>query len=166
MLWGTMNIDLESLAAFAQALFSLASRVKKLKPADKYEKSQFRGAMKAIVQSVGNLQPARVSRSALEVAKVLELDDLPSLRWDRQKKKDPGRKKLLREHKTPVSWIVERAISCESDKQVQDLLARMEIAWITREEDDRLSENGHRSKRPDSDDAYRKAGIELLPLPQ
>lgn len=46
---------------------------------------------------------------------------------------------------------------------VQVLADNLRLAWITKEEDARLTALGYRHKRPDPDAAYAEAGIVLLP---
>jgi hypothetical protein len=80
--------------------------------------------------------------------------------WYEQPRYDKGRKELLMEHKNPVEeiWI---KLHEEPWNAEHILKKEIHIVWVTREEDKELTRLGYRTKRPDSDKAYREAGIEL-----
>ena len=83
------------------------------------------------------------------------------LAWEDQPKYDPGRKNILMEHKNPVEEIWLKLL--DSPEKTFDTLKKYHtLVWVTREEDNRLNTLGYRSKRPDSNKAYREAGIEIL----
>tara|TARA_X000001382_G_scaffold21504_1_gene13094 strand:+ start:32 stop:484 length:453 start_codon:yes stop_codon:yes gene_type:complete len=83
------------------------------------------------------------------------------MNWYNQNKYDKGRKELLMEHKNPVEEIWQKL--CASPWDTQKILKKeIHIVWVTRKEDAELTRLGYRSKRPDSDKAYREAGIEIL----
>ncbi len=82
------------------------------------------------------------------------------MNWYEQPKYDKGRKQLLMEHKNPLEeiWIK----LCEEHWNTERILVEeIQIVWVTREEDHELTRLGYRTKRPDSDKAYREAGIEI-----
>jgi len=83
------------------------------------------------------------------------------LEWENQPKYDPGRKSILMEHKNPVEEIWLKLL--ESPENTFDIIENHHIlVWVTREEDKQLNKLGYRSKRPDSNKAYKEAGIEIF----
>lgn len=108
-----------------------------------------------------NLIP-RVSVNAEIAARRIGVD-LRLLDWHDQPKFDPGRKLFHLEHIVPVSDIRKSCCIASSREAVLEVLInQIAVAWILKEEDERLVRLGFRSIRPDPEAAYRAAGIELI----
>lgn len=109
------------------------------------------------------LRRYRVSVAAAEVAASLGAD-LRTLTWAKQPKVDKGRVLLHYEHTATLGGVI-AALCAEPDRErtVSVLVEDVSIAWITKEEDRRLTELGFRTERRDPVVAYRAAGIQLLP---
>lgn len=91
--------------------------------------------------------------------------DLRQQTWQTQPTFDPGRRIFHYEHMQPIV-VVRAAVAgaTSPDDVVQILRREVRLAWITKEEDARLTAKGYAFKRPDPDDAYRQARIELQVL--
>lgn len=108
-----------------------------------------------------NLTP-RVSIKAHEVAQCIGVE-LRHMDWHDQPKFDPGRKVFHMEHVVPVKNVRGSCILAPSKEAVLDVLKQqIVIAWILKEEDNRLNQLGFRSNRPDPWGAYKAAGIEII----
>jgi hypothetical protein len=106
---------------------------------------------------------AEVSEAAAEVTASLEVD-LRVQPWQAQAGFDAGRRLLHYEHMTPVGRLVALVRSADTpDEIVSALSDHLRVAWITKEENSRLTALGFRHKRPDPEAAYQAAGIVLLP---
>jgi len=101
------------------------------------------------------------SKKAIEEAQKLNIN-LSKMHWQNQSKFDPTRKVFIFEHKTPIKMIIDRILLNDSD--INNILESIEIAWITKEENDILDKKGYKSNRPDPNLAYKEAGIILLPI--
>jgi hypothetical protein len=123
---------------------------------DKKEKAGIKYGTKMLIRQI--ITKKYWSVNALKVA---QENNIPlDLDWPKQSKYDPGRKMLLMEHKNPLEEMWKKLIA-EPEKTTEILNKENVIVWVTREEDNKLTELGYRSKRPDSDKAYREAGIKL-----
>ncbi|WP_329462070.1 hypothetical protein [Streptomyces sp. NBC_01431] len=104
-----------------------------------------------------------MSTAAAELAAGLGVD-LRRETWHSQPKFDPGRAVFHYEHMNPVGEIVSRLGAAECAGDVVVLISEsLRLAWITKEEDCRLTALGFRQRRPDPQGAYAQAGIVLLP---
>ena len=116
---------------------------------------------------------ARVSVKAQEAAGAM---DLSQCKWNQQPSllDDPERELFHYEHMYPVSQMREKLIELSDPgrevsedqiiKEIESELDKFDIAWVLKEEDNKLNEMGYQSKRPPNPlDAYREAGIVLLP---
>lgn len=101
--------------------------------------------------------------AAIALAETLAVD-LRTVRWHDQLKFDPGRKQFRLEHVVPVNEIRNRCLRATSATEVAGCLAEGRVAWILRNENQRLNDLGFNSKRPDPAAAYRAAGISLAGL--
>jgi hypothetical protein len=68
------------------------------------------------------------------------------------------------EHKTPANIFKEELIQLANEGKlttdaIVEMIDNQEYWWITKEENERLNAKGFKSKRPDSDEAYRLCGI-------
>jgi hypothetical protein len=103
-----------------------------------------------------------VSVAAKRLADALGVD-LRVQTWHTQSHFDKGRLIFHYEHMNPVSELRSR---CLAHSQVDAILLVLDrdirVAWITKEEDLELTRLGFRASRPDPEEAYRIAGIELL----
>ncbi|WP_089107443.1 hypothetical protein [Streptomyces hyaluromycini] len=104
----------------------------------------------------------QVSVAAAEKATAIGVD-LRQETWHSQTRFDPKRAVFHFEHMTPVSQIA-KALACADSVGaiVQTLSDGLQLAWITKGEDARLTALGYRHKRPDPDAAYEEAEIVLL----
>jgi hypothetical protein len=100
--------------------------------------------------------------------------DLSKCDWDDQRTKmgDPDRDVFHYEHVYPVSQLRDKLIELSDPErtegkirdEIKNELKKVEIAWITIEENGRLDAKGYRSQRPTNPlDAYNEVNIELLP---
>jgi hypothetical protein len=128
------------------------------KSENKTEKSAIKYGTKMLIRQIELMTEPLWSKKAISCA---QENNIPlDLKWNNQTRYDPGRKNLLLEHKNPVEEIWLKLL--ESPENTGDILKTHHVVvWVTREEDNRLTELGYRSKRPDSDKAYEEAGIEI-----
>jgi hypothetical protein len=125
---------------------------------DKKERSAIKCGIKMLIRKTEFGVKPLWSKSAMIYA---QENNIPlDLEWKNQPKYDPGRKNLLMEHKNPVEEIWLKLL--ESPENIFDTLKSHHVlVWVTREEDKRLNKLGYRSKRPDSNKAYKEAGIQI-----
>ncbi len=118
-----------------------------------------------LCRELEDFAPRNVSVGAVGEAERLGIGDLRHFHWDDQpgRMSDPDRLIFHWDHVDTVSSL-KRALldgAVLTPRHCTEIVARSRIAWITKEEDRRLTTLGFRSKRPDPDAAYRAAGIEL-----
>ncbi len=116
-------------------------------------------------QQMERFCPPRISAAALREAERLGIRDAASWRWRDQAKYDRGRKVFHFEHKEPVSQMRNKLLQADGEvtlADVKETLRKSSVVWILKEEDRRLTANGHASRREDSDAAYCAAGIEVI----
>lgn len=80
--------------------------------------------------------------------------------YHQQYKFDKGRKTFIKEHKYPVSDMIEDMM--KNPSKTTEILLQAEFGWILKEEDKRLPKN----KRGDHSKVYEEAGIELIRNPE
>lgn len=152
---------------FARGLLdkSLAVNDPRLSP---YQRSRLRESLGVDVRKLGDMavpaaRPPRISEAARSLAEGLGVDLLHET-WQSQPGFDPGRTVFHYEHMATVSTIVDAMRDVETVTGAMDTLYDLiEVAWITKGEDARLTALGYKSKRPDPAKAYTEAGIRLLP---
>jgi len=151
--------------AFATSIFFIA-RALSSNDLEKSERQRLREAINDDIRKYSNFLPHRVSKAAARLAGELTPSiDLALHNWHSQGRFDKKRTLFVTEHFNPVSRIVDLCIDAGSIEAIEKILAHdLRIVWVTREEDQRLNKNGHRSDRPDADEAYRLAGIEISEL--
>jgi hypothetical protein len=108
-----------------------------------------------------DLRPPEVSAAALAAAP--EGIVLYREAWHSQPRFDPGRAVFHVEHVVPVRSLREDCIAATTEDAVVGVLAGIRVAWILKSEDRELSRLGYRTLRDRPDEAYREAGIELVP---
>lgn len=118
-----------------------------------------------LCREVEDLAPRNVSVAAMQQATGRGLGDLRRFHWDDQIKGmgDAGRATFHWDHFVPVS-VLRRALLEEREPtsaRCAEILRTARIAWITKDEDRRLTKLGFRHLRPDPEAAYRDASIEL-----
>jgi hypothetical protein len=92
--------------------------------------------------------------------------NLCSKNWHDQPMFDPGRRAFHLEHFVPVSAIRNACLEERSEAGILKILrTRLQIVWILKTEDAKLTRLGYRSRRSDPEAAYRAAGIEIAGQP-
>jgi hypothetical protein len=113
----------------------------------------------------GDFVPVHVSKKAEHYINQNNLGNIFEIGWGEQAKfeKQPNRKtcKLKHEHKIPVNEQIGKLMKARTIEDVLEIYLNQEIVWILKEEDKKLP----KSKRPDSDKAYRDAQIEIIKNP-
>jgi hypothetical protein len=106
-----------------------------------------------------------VSVKAQNQADNLGIGDLARFQWDDQttKMNDPKQKIFHFEHMKPVGDIFKELMGLEpvDVSRVHTILLQTKIAWITKDEDQRLRRVG----RIEPIDEYKRAGIDLIAAP-
>lgn len=109
-----------------------------------------------------DMKRPEVSQAAQRVAEQCGLQ-ICEKNWYDQSKFDPGRKLFHLEHVNPISCIRKKCEMAKSEDETLGILkTQLRIAWILKEEDDKLTRLGYRYKRDDPEGAYRAANIVLL----
>lgn len=104
-----------------------------------------------------------VSVAAAQRAATLGVD-LRTQTWQTQPKFDPRRIVFQYEHMRPIVAIrIALGLATSPDDVVETIRRDLRLAWITKEENLRLTSLGYNSVRPDPDTAYADAGIVLVP---
>ena len=158
----------ELVRPFAEAIFALSrARSNDSLGLTGFQDARFREAIATLIRKACDviypaILVAEVSVAANAAAEDLGVD-LHRETWQSQKKFDPGYKVFHYEHMLPVGAIVAIAAKADSiDSVVKMLRAELRLAWITKEENKALNALGFTTKRPNPDEAYRAAGIELI----
>ena len=113
---------------------------------------------------VPHLRPVDVSVGATFQ---FPLEQLEHLTWQKQPALDPGREQLIQEHVCPVVELRDLALRATSGFEVVQLLwTHMRLAWVTRAEDEKLTQLGYQKVRPYPLVAYSNAGINIFDHPR
>lgn len=148
------------MAPFATAIFAKAVALRTLELEPRH-KSRLSESISDDIKKASNLHPHRMSKGARE--KALSLDgrvDLAVMTWHQQESFDPGRELFIVEHRATVSALKQRCLRAKSVEGVLDILEKeIDVVWILRDEDEKLTELKYRSKRPPT--AYEEAQIEI-----
>jgi len=130
--------------------------------------SYYRGVLKWMVRYLERFVEPRVSKAAQKEANARNIGDLRQYGWrdwDKQatKMKDPGRKTFHWEHATQGSDMIKSILALKNPTatSIAAVLETITIAWITKDENSKLT---HRNRRNWMED-YKRAGIELNPSP-
>ena len=150
------------LRIFAGSIFAKVRALKSLE-LNRKQRTRLRDTITAEIRACGLLYPevAEVSEAALREAAGRGVNLWAEI-WQTQRKFDPDRAVFHWEHVNPVACIQKACEAAESGKEVLDALVLSRVAWILKEEDRQLTDLGFRSKRPDPEEAYRRAGIVLV----
>ena len=118
-----------------------------------------------ILKKAGDLNPSGASAAAhREYRSLFPNEDIRVRTWHEQPRFDPGRKIFHREHCETVSTLRDLCMSENTDVGILKILVeRIRIVWILKTEDQILTQNGHQSNRPDWEEAYEQANIEIMP---
>lgn len=138
---------------------------------EKGQLSSWRGAMSQVIRKyhdvvIPALVAPAVSEGAMELAEARGID-LQSMSWGDRTSFNGSRKQFHLEHYYPVGRAVEdmlNATRIAHDDEVMVILTgkALQVAWILKEEDQRLSAAGFRHRRPDPRAAYAMVGITLV----
>lgn len=148
-----MNRVNEITKSYSEAIFAL------LKEYRRTGTKEVKESIRMLIRQYGNNIPAKYSKRAKEL---FPDADLESMKYSTQTKTDHKREKLILEHKETVYESFRKVCKANTIEEIAEALERSEVAWITREEDKRLTEAGYRKHRENPDEAYRECGIELL----
>lgn len=132
----------------------------------KFQRSRLGESMTADIRKLGDMVFPAARRPLISSAAKAQADslghDLRRETWHSQKAID-GYKVFTYEHLFPVRQIRAALGRCSDVDDALDVIDQMLwVAWITKDEDKRLSDLGFTSSRPDPYFAYEKAGIELV----
>lgn len=135
---------------------------------NKHQSARVREAVSVSIRKVCDVlvpdaRHPEVSIAAAEKAAVLGVD-LRTQTWQTQTKFDRGRVVFHYEHMRPIVAIrLALGSATSSDDVIETIRRDLRLAWITKEENLRLTSLGYNSVRPDPDAAYAEAGIALMP---
>lgn len=117
------------------------------------------------IKKCTNFVVPRVSIAAMKAAARRKID-LCSKNWHDQAAFDRGRRVFHLEHLVPVSAIRKVCLEQGSEAGILEILCtRLQIVWILKTEDAKLTKLGYRSRRSEPEAAYRAAGIEIAAQP-
>ena len=109
----------------------------------------------------------KVSVEANRIAQENGINNLKDMRWKDQEKKmkDKDRKIFHFEHVFPVAQMKDELLNLQvlNIENIKQIIDRMEIAWILKEENKKLDKKGYSFKRGDNIwECYKKVGIEMI----
>jgi hypothetical protein len=159
---------------YAKVAFEIKNELLTLERSFKLEKEAFAKAilkkqistlnhlLNVCFRVTGDFTAVSVSVKAKNYIDKNNLGDIFEIGWGDQlkfeKKKIRTECELIHEHKTPVKSLIEKLKTAQSLEETIEIFKLQQIVWIHKDEDKLLP----KSNRPDPDDAYRKAGIEIL----
>jgi len=148
------------MAPFATAIFAKAEALRTLELKSAH-RSRLSESISDDIKKASNLHAHRMSKRAREKARALATPvDLAEMTWHQQKAFDPDRGLFIVEHRATVSSLRQRCLEAANVHGVLDVLEKdIDVVWILREEDEKLTELKYRSTRPAS--AYEEALIEI-----
>lgn len=152
----------ELLRPFALSIHAKVAAIRALElTAD--QRARVRESISDDIKKCTNFVSPRVSVAAMKAAaRRKKKIDLWSRNWHNQGTFDRGRRVFHLEHFVPVSAIREACLGERSETGILELLrTRLQIVWILKAENAKLTKLGYRSRRPDPEAAYRAAGIEF-----
>jgi hypothetical protein len=120
-----------------------------------------------------HLIPPEASEQAVKRARNNNIDIFKLREKDRNKienqikKRDSNdNEKFILEHYNPVNIIIKDMLKNKNDNSCfENAIKQIKIVWILESEDNILSKNGHRTKRPNPKEAYEKANIKIIENP-
>lgn len=117
------------------------------------------------IRITSDFLPANASRRAIEYCDKNQLADIFQIGWGGQlvfeKQSNRSSCTLKHEHKVPISTLIQQLRNATSLEDAVKIFESQEVVWVTKEEDRRLP----KSNRPDPDEEYRKADIEVVSNP-
>lgn len=137
-------------AAFAPAIWDL---VKKYQDAsdDNHLNKKLLEAIKQCLYKWSDRYPDMISEEVKKLADEKGVDPFKLLWPDRKIFNKPGdlKSRIVFEHTTPLGELLSNLSKCKSVVEIENNLNEYSgVAWITREEDNKLNENKLRSNRP------------------
>lgn len=149
---------------------SIAAKAKALETLElgRVQQARFRESMSYDLRKCSDallpdLRPPLVSQAAASVAAELGVNLRREI-WQTQLRFDPGRKVFHFGHLAPLAALRDRcSIAGSVDEVLQIIADQLYVAWITKQEDKQLVQQGFASKRLNPREAYKKAGILLIP---
>jgi len=136
-----------------------------------YKQDMSKGYIKEIIvrtiRMAESLSPLDVSKAAQETADLMNIGSLYQYNWLDQKKKnrmkDFDRSIFHWEHYTPIQQTLNELISLDllTDDEIYNIIKKAKICWILKKENKKLDRIA-KSKRPNPEETYKKAGIILL----
>jgi len=160
----------EIVMPFAEGMF-LKSKLLSHTSLDSAQAEAVKSSISVDIRKVGDLvvphlRLTDVSVAATETFSPTEsftCGQLSRLTWQQQPGVDPGRNLLILEHVCTVVSLRELVLQAHSGMEIVQLLwTRMRLAWITRAEDEKLTELGYKKNRPFPLVAYSEAGIKIF----
>jgi hypothetical protein len=156
-----MNNNSSVFSPFALSIYAKASYLKH-NSMSKFEKARLLESISDDIKKCTTFTKPKISKAALVKSAVLNID-LHKMNWHNQNKFDPGRKIFHYEHYITVSNIRNICLRSENEDDILRILISIpQIVWILKEEDNKLTKLGYRSKRSNPEEAYWKAEIEIV----
>jgi hypothetical protein len=154
----------ELLRPFAESIFVKFAAQRRLQLSAR-ELPPFRESICDDIKKCSNFLVFEVSEAAQREAETLGVD-LCHKNWHDQPSFDRDRRTFHFEHVKPVKAVYDLCSEAKSPEEILEVLVQnMRVAWILKNEDDKLTGLGYRSKRPNPDAAYAEAGINLVRCP-
>jgi hypothetical protein len=160
----------EIVLPFAEGMF-LKSKLLSHTSLDSAQVEAVRSSISVDIRKVGDLVVPRLRLTDVSVGATetftptgsFTRGQLSRLTWQQQPGVDPGRNLLILEHVCPVVSLRELVLQAHSGIEIVQLLwTRMRLAWVTRAEDEKLTELGYEKNRPFPLVAYSEAGIKIF----
>jgi hypothetical protein len=152
------------MAPFASSIWAKAEALRTLRDLPRPLEQRLKESISDDLKKATNFQRHYCSHAAERVAAALSRPvDLREQTWHDQGTFDPNRRLFVVEHKVTIASLRDLCRGAPDVANVLDILVdKFVVVWVLREEDDRLTRLGYRTKRPDPDAAYREAEIHLL----
>ena len=128
-----------------------------------------RSSISVEIRKIGDLVVPHLRPVDVSVGATFQfpLEQLEHLTWQKQPALDPGREQLILEHVCPVAELRDRVLRATNGFEIVQLLwTHMRLAWVTRAEDEKLTELGYQKVRPYPLVAYSNAGINIFDHPR
>ena len=128
-----------------------------------------RSSISVDIRKIGDLVVPHLRPVDVSVGATFQfpLEQLEHLTWQKQPALDPGREQLILEHVCPVAELRDRVLRATNGFEIVQLLwTHMRLAWVTRAEDEKLTELGYQKVRPYPLVAYSNAGINIFDHPR
>lgn len=131
------------------------------KESNNKEDSIFSYLLNWAFRDITNAKPVEyVSKAALQMAKEKKVD-LSKANYSALSKLDPNKEWLYYEHCNPIKEL--RLALLNDNKEVEKIIEKDFICWVTREENKELDKRGYRDKRPGGwKKCYKECGIKVL----